>query len=246
MNKFEILKKVLAISLTVMSFVPAVGAVKSENGVEGEPPTKIARIVGKDYNFNLMQAREFVCMSYFQKFAKDFIKKFPEKNDFIDAMKYMFEVFDGKKIPDSSSIERSLSIISDYMRTWKGYALMTEIRSRFDSYEIKLLLKDPEISFPRKIENLTNPSFIAKFAVDRPNLTLKIKNFEKIINARNEECELNFILKHVGKSMLVAVKNEDGKWISCLDYGIREISQEDIIREASFTNKEEILGYIKK
>ena len=46
--------------------------------------------------------------------------------------------------------------------------------------------------------------------------------------------------------MLVAVKNEDGKWISCLDYGIREISQEDIIREASFTNKEEILGYIKK
>ena len=250
MSKLEFLKKILATGLAVMSFVPAVGAVESDDEVEGEPPAKMIGISEEEDNFNKMQARGFVCMSYFQKSAKDFIKEFPRGNVFIDAMKYMFEVFDEEIEPDRLSIKRNLNIIEEYIHRRREDKLVEEIYDRFVVFGVEFTPEKPEFSFPEKIFGMTRPLFVAQFEVDRSNLAdgiLRIKNFEKIISDKDAEYELRCVLKDGGyNGGVLAVKNKNGEWISFVNNGIKKISQEEIMREASYTIQSEVLSYIKK
>ena len=68
----------------------------------------------------MVQAGALACEAYSVKSIRDYIKGFPKGDAFMDAMKYMFEVFEGRERLDSINVKKNLSIISYYIKEKSG------------------------------------------------------------------------------------------------------------------------------
>ena len=85
MSNLEFLKKVLAVSLATISLVPAVGAVESDEELEVEPPTKIAKM---DFEWDAEHEERLVTMLfvagtfYSQENVKSYIESISAEDTF--------------------------------------------------------------------------------------------------------------------------------------------------------------------
>ena len=125
MNKLKFFKKTLAMGLAAMSLVPAVGATKSddEEGLS-QPPKKIVKTMKNDdekellcgvvsaesshkvetESMRMFEMLRYALLFYSQKEAREYVRRAPKENCFMEALNYMFNFFDEKEKFDSARI----------------------------------------------------------------------------------------------------------------------------------------------
>ena len=207
-----------------------------------------------------MQAGALACEAYSVKSIRDYIKGFPKGDAFMDAMKYMFEVFEGRERLDSINVKKNLSIISYYIKEKSGELKRIFKKIGSDNRLILSFNENSEVSVAEKIKDLTGPEICLLLKVGKGDLhidpvsrffrpgdiILKVNNFDKITNTKDEKYELNMVFNCIKGTVFVAVKNESGKWILFLNNKIEEVSQEYVMKLASCTDGEMHLGYVRK
>lgn len=117
MSKSEILNKVLAMSLAVMSFVPAVGAVKSGDE-SSQPPKKVSKVSNMpviseeekakwDRLFTLLRVGA-LCG---QKRVRKYVRNNSKANPSIRALRYLFKVLRRREKFDGARFRESVNIL---------------------------------------------------------------------------------------------------------------------------------------
>ncbi len=261
MSKLRFLKKAIAISLAVMSFVPAVGATKSD--LEFEPPTKIAKM---EFEWDVEHEEKLVTMLfvagtfYSQDNIKSYVESLSAENIFFGALQYMFRVFEGKEVFDEKNIRKNLEIISEKIKD-EGDLQELFIDS-LDHCSVKTALGDREISVAgevvKELGTLTKPGLIVDVIdsdnEDEPNnledfkgtfnyaseYCRILKDFQRIFNFLGRGYELCFVGSRFGDKSTMAIKMKNGEWVSYTNKGMKKVSECEIIESAKHMNVDDV------
>lgn len=117
MSKSEILNKVLAMSLAVMSFVPAAGAVKSGDE-SSQPPKKVSKVSNmpvrseeEKAKWNRLFTLLHVGALCGQKRVRKYVRNNSKANPSIRALRYLFKVLRRREKFDGARFRGSVNIL---------------------------------------------------------------------------------------------------------------------------------------
>lgn len=137
MSKSEFLKKILAMSLAAISFMPAVGAAKDGRNSKGEPPKKVSRIehIGKSEELfsgiaikkilpklwnSDGEIRKFIYLMHSIKEIRMAILNDTDRDPKIDALNSLFRIIEGKDEYNDEIIENAYRILDPDDNGWKN------------------------------------------------------------------------------------------------------------------------------
>ena len=257
MSKLRFLKKAIAISLAVMSFVPAVGATKSD--LEFEPPTKIAKM---EFEWDVEHEEKLVTMLfvagtfYSQDNIKSYVESLSAENIFFGALQYMFRVFEGKEVFDEKNIRKNLEVIGEKIDS-KG-DLVKLFKSSIDHCSVNTSLGDREISVAGEVVGklgiLSKPGLIVDVVdLDNEDKHNSLEDYKGIFNCAGEYCrtlkdfqrisnpsgrgyELCFVGSSFDGKLIMAIKMKDGEWVSYTNKGMKKVSEGEIVESAKHIN----------
>lgn len=274
MSKLKILIKALALSLAAMSLVPAVEATESDEEESlSLPPKKIVKIMENDEEskpFNrsmpledsddietesmrMFEMLRYALHFYSQKEAREYVRRAPKENCFMEALNYMFDFFDEKERFDSARIKSSLNTLNRL--PYEGDAMVDEMEELISNDSVRLkhgknFINDEVI---KKLD-VSGKNGIFVFFSYGPIANCYLDNF-KTMSSGDKNYELTLVEyphfdeygRHVG---IIAVKREDGKWIYCHEidferknFGIGKILEEGIMELAGEMIMSGYLGY---
>ena len=259
MGKLEFLKRTLAMGLATMSFVPAVGAVESDDEMEGAPPAKIAKMDFEwdaEHEEKLVKALNLVALFYSQTNIKNYIESRPAEDTYANALRYIFEIFEGKRKFNKEDIRRNLKIIDETTDRGDLYGLYW---CNIDECLVRIAPEAREVSIVEKIsENcgvLRKQSLFVSTVSDKAkNINLEsfkepykyigkdfkvLKDFQRIFNYLGMPYELRVVSGVFGDRVMMAIKKKNGKWACYTSEGMKDITEQEVFELIEHINMED-------